>query len=172
MADPFLGEVRIFPYNFAPNGWAPCNGQMVQVRMNTALFSILGTTYGGDGKTTFALPNLQDSVPVGMGQGPGLTPRQLGETGGEANVTLLSTEIPSHTHTLSVAFTDGELSDPSNNYLSAETKTFPYTPAGNSVVMSPMAIGPAGSGLPHENRQPYLAFWFCIAVQGIFPTRS
>jgi microcystin-dependent protein len=176
MSDPFVAEIRIFPFNFAPKGWAFCNGQLMPISQNTALFSLLGTTYGGDGKSTFALPNLQGSTPMQQGQGPGLSQRFLGEQAGEENVTLLVTEMPAHTHTAMAASNSGSpLPSPVGNAWSSGLKTGPslYAPSsGNDVAMSPVAVSISGGSLPHNNMMPYLTLNFCIALQGIFPPRT
>ena len=174
MADPFVAEIRIFPFNFAPRGWAWCDGQLLPLSQNTALFSLLGTTYGGDGKSTFALPNLQGSAPMHPGQGPGLSLHDLGETGGSETVTLLGSEMPAHTHGLRDHDLDlGELNAPANNRVLAKSANATvYTGATNLIAMAPMALPPAGGGLPHNNMQPYLAFYFNIALQGVFPPRT
>jgi microcystin-dependent protein len=175
MANPFLAEIRIFAGNFAPRGWALCNGQLMPISQNTALFSLLGTTYGGDGKSNFALPNLQGSAPLQAGQGPGLTLRDLGETGGEQTVTLLQTEMPAHFHTAQ-ASSSGGLASPVNNAWGGSLKGFagaysPSVPASN-VQMSPLGLSIAGGNLPHNNMPPYLGLTFIIALQGVFPARS
>lgn len=177
MANPFVAEIRIFAGNFAPSGWALCNGQILPISQNTALFSLLGTTYGGDGKSNFALPNLQGSAPIGFGQGPGLTLRDLGETGGEPTITLLQTEMPAHTHTAR-ASTAGGADTPNNNYWGesklGKTPLNVYAPSNpaNNVSMSPFAITTVGDNLPHNNLPPYLGLTFIIALQGVFPPRS
>jgi microcystin-dependent protein len=182
MSDPFVAEIRIFPFNFPPKGWAFCNGQLLPISQNTALFALLGTTYGGDGKSTFALPDMQDAAPMQPGQGQGLSLRDLGEMSGTESVTLLLTEIPLHPHQLSGS--DGDATDPGNvptNELPAkgfwDTGTaggiigaYSSTAPGNSL-MAPQALSLAGGGLPHNNMQPYLTLNFCIALQGIFPQR-
>lgn len=175
MADPFVAEIRIFGFNFAPKGWAFCNGQILPLSQNTALFSLLGTTYGGDGKSNFALPNLQGSVPMHPGQGPGLSLHDLGEMAGTETVTLLSTEMPSHNHGVGAqAIPLGGLVTPSANTLNrpASGNLF-FTPGSASIAaMAATAIGPAGNGLPHNNMQPYLTLNFCIALQGVYPPRN
>ena len=173
MADPFVAEIRIFPFNFAPKGWAWCNGQLLPISQNTALFSLLGTTYGGDGKSTFALPNLQGSAPIHAGQGPGLSLYDLGQTGGTDTVTLLQSEIPSHTHSLMANTTTATKSLPTGNSFAKGSSMTPYlAPAGAPLVnMAAQAISPAGGGLPHNNLMPYLTLYFNIALQGVFPAR-
>jgi microcystin-dependent protein len=175
MSNPFVAEIRIFAGNFAPTGWATCDGQLLPISQNTALFSLLGTTYGGDGKSTFALPNLQGSAPLQQGQGPGLSLRDLGEIGGEQTVTLLQTEMPAHIHT-AVAAAGAGLPDPTNNAWASGAKGFGniYSPSvqANNVQMNPFALSIAGGNLPHNNMMPYLCLTFIIALQGVFPPRS
>jgi len=175
MSEKFVAEIRIFAGNFAPTGWATCDGQLLPISQNTALFSLLGTTYGGDGKSTFALPNLQGSAPLQQGQGPGLSLRDLGEIGGEQNVTLLQTEMPAHNHTAVAASGTGQ-PDPTSNAWASGAKGFgsiysPSVPASN-VQMSPAALSINGSSQPHNNMMPYLCLTFIIALQGVFPPRS
>ncbi|MBL0386545.1 phage tail protein [Tumebacillus sp. ITR2] len=178
MSDQFLGEIRVFAGNFAPKGWAFCNGQLLPISQNTALFSILGTQYGGDGKVTFALPNLQGTAPMCQGAGAGLTPRSMGELVGSENVTLLTTEIPSHTHQAKAIAGAGNATDPSNHYW-AETpfegrhpvQTPLYAPTPDQT-LSPAALSASGGSQPHNNMQPYLALNFIIAMEGIFPPRG
>lgn len=175
MADPFVGEIRVFPFNFAPLGWAMCNGQLLPISQNTALFSLLGTQYGGNGTSNFALPNLQGSVPLGWGQGPGLTDRFIGEVGGNASVSLLVSEIPTHSHSIQCAATAGNSSNPTGAVFGSASRGKPpaYAPsAGTPVILSAAAVATAGNGLPHDNMPPYLALNFCIALQGVFPARS
>ncbi len=178
--DPFVGEIRIVPFNFAPSGWALCNGQLLPISQNTALFSLLGTTYGGNGSTNFALPNLQGSVPMNAGSGPGLSPRVLGETGGVAAVALSASQMPLHSHTLqgstitattgvpssavALGIPPGSARHPSNLYKAGAVTT--------SVTLDASAIRPAGGGTAHNNMQPYLTLNFIIALQGVFPARS
>lgn len=173
MSNPFVAEIRIFAGNFAPTGWALCDGQLMPISQNTALFSLLGTTYGGDGKSNFALPNLQGSAPLQAGQGPGLSLRDLGETGGEQNVTLLDSEMPAHNHGVQAAGTPDQLT-PVNNAWASGQKGFGnvYAPPGNNVQMNPAALSVAGGSLPHNNMPPYLCLTFIIALQGVFPARS
>ena len=169
MANPFVAEIRIFPFNFAPKGWTFCDGQLMPISQNTALFSLLGTTYGDDGKSNFALPNLQGSVPMHPGGGPGLTLRDLGETGGSDQVTLLVQETPPHTHSLMATTAAADDNDPGGNTLARPTSSM-YAPLGPAFSMG-NALLPAGGNLPHNNMQPYLALFFCIALQGVFPPR-
>jgi microcystin-dependent protein len=175
MSNPFVAEIRIFAGNFAPTGWATCDGQLLPISQNTALFSLLGTTYGGDGKSTFALPNLQGSAPLQQGQGPGLSLRDQGEIGGEQNVTLLQTEMPAHIHTAVAAAGTGQ-PDPTNNAWASGAKGFGsiYSPSvqASNVEMNPFALSITGGNLPHNNMMPYLCLTFIIALQGVFPPRS
>lgn len=177
MADQFVAEIRIFAGNFAPKGWALCNGQLMPISQNTALFSLLGTTYGGNGTSNFALPNLQGSAPIGAGQGPGLSLRDLGETGGEQAVTLLSSEMPVHSHA-AMASTSGGLDSPAGHAW-GESKlgktplnVYAASNANTNVPMSPSALAITGGSLPHNNMPPYQCLTFIIALQGIFPPRS
>jgi microcystin-dependent protein len=172
MSDPFVAEIRIFPFNFAPTGWAFCNGQLLPLSQNTALFSLLGTTYGGDGKSTFALPNLQGSVPMQPGQGPGLSLHDLGEQSGSENVTLLQSEMPSHPHGLQASPGLAAGRDPTSAAMARSRNGTAYGPNGSLVTMNVQAIGITGNSNPHNNMQPYLTLNFCIALQGIFPSRS
>jgi microcystin-dependent protein len=170
MADPFVAEIRIYPFNFAPTGWAFCNGQIMPISQNTALFSLLGTTYGGDGKSTFALPNLQGSAPLHPGQGQGLSLYDLGQQGGAETVTLLQSEMPFHTHSLVFSEEPGNANNPENNtYGTGETI---YADPNNLVQMAFQSLAVAGGSLPHNNMMPYLTLNFCIALQGVFPPRG
>ena len=173
MADPFVAEIRIFPFNFAPKGWAFCNGQLLPISQNTALFSLLGTTYGGDGKSNFALPNLQGQAPMHPGQGPGLSLYVLGQTGGSATVTLLQTNLPSHSHAMSAVNQPGEDASPANEALarSVGASLYQTTTDANVVQYAPSAVSPTGGGQPHNNLMPYLTLNFNIALQGVFPAR-
>lgn len=173
MADPFVAEIRIFPFTFAPQGWARCDGQLLPLSQNTALFSLLGTTYGGDGKSNFALPDLQGRAPMHPGQGPGLSPHHLGEEGGTETVTLLASEIPAHSHTLRAY--DG---DPADSNVPAPTASLGPSTGGRlyqdsaDTTLDPLALAPVGGGQPHNNMQPYLTLHFNIALQGVYPPRS
>ena len=172
--DPFIGEIRVVGFNFAPKGWAFCNGQLLPILQNTALFSLLGTTYGGDGRSTFALPNLQGCAPMHPGQGPGLSIHDLGETGGAASVTLLDTEMPAHSHGLKALLTPGTTASPAGaSFAKAPGTTSLYGPAsGTPTTLSSQALNVTGGSLPHNNMQPYLTLNFVIAMQGVFPPRS
>src|SRR3954454_11982936 len=175
MADPFVAEIRIFPFNFAPKGWAFCDGQILPLSQNTALFSLLGTTYGGDGKSNFALPNMQGNAPMHPGQGPGLSLHDLGETGGSDTVSLLESEVPSHSHGLMSQNLAGNRTSPVANALGRASAGAPYlpgSPAPALVNMSDNALAPAGGDQPHNNMQPYLTLNFCIALQGVYPPRT
>jgi microcystin-dependent protein len=171
--DPFVAEIRIYPFNFAPKGWAFCDGQILPLSQNTALFSLLGTTYGGDGRSNFALPNMQGSAPMHPGQGPGLSLHDLGEAGGSDTVTLLDSEMPLHTHDMKAAPLAATAQTPSPTVGLGRSRGFgAYAPATSLVALSPQAISPTGGGLPHNNLMPYLALNFCIALQGVFPPRG
>lgn len=172
MADPFVAEIRIVPFNFAPKGWAWCDGQLLPLSQNTALFSLLGTTYGGNGKSNFALPDLQGRAPMHPGQGPGLSLHDLGETGGSETVTLLESEIPSHSHAVSVSASDATEPSPAGQLFAKGIGIGYYGVPGALTQLSPNAIAPAGGDQPHNNLQPYLTFYFCIALQGVFPPRG
>jgi microcystin-dependent protein len=172
MADPFVAEIRIFPFNFAPKGWAWCDGQLMPLSQNTALFSLLGTTYGGDGKSNFALPDLQGRAPMQPGQGPGLALHDLGETGGSESVTLLESETASHSHAVIVSTQLALENTPINQNAAAGDGVNLYAPAGALVAMAGQTLAPTGGDQPHNNRQPYLTFYFAIALQGVFPPRT
>jgi microcystin-dependent protein len=174
MADPFVAEIRIFPFNFAPKGWAWCNGQLLPLSQNTALFSLLGTTYGGDGKSNFALPDLEGAAPMHPGQGPGLSLHDLGETGGSETVTLLASEIPAHSHTVSGSNGPAILQTPAADSVlgRANNNVYQDNVSANLVQLAPEALAPAGGSQPHNNMQPYLTLYFNIALQGVFPPRT
>jgi microcystin-dependent protein len=178
VTEPYIGEIQIFGFNFNPYGFAFCNGATMAIQQNTALFSLLGTTYGGNGQTTYQLPNFTGRAAVSQGQGNGLTPRELGEVFGSANVSLLSTEVPAHTHGLNAysqtapgSGTGAPVSNGGLSFLAASTTTRTFNASPNTT-MAPGMLGPSnGASQPHENSQPYLALNFCIALQGIFPSR-
>jgi microcystin-dependent protein len=170
MTDQFLAEIRIFPFNFAPTGWAFGDGQILPLSQNTALFSLLGTTYGGNGISNFALPNMQGNAPMHPGQGPGLSLHDLGETGGSDTVTLLQTEIPSHSHNLTVDADDPLSKDPTNRFV-ANCAVNVFSTNSSDVQTSPASTSSAGGNQPHNNLQPYLTMNFWFALQGILPPR-
>jgi microcystin-dependent protein len=174
MADPFVAEIRIFPFNFPPKGWAFCDGQLLPISQNTALFSLLGTTYGGDGKSTFALPDLQGRTAMQAGQGPGLSLRDLGETGGADTVSLLVSEIPLHTHTLQADPDEGELGNPTPARALARSQNAAAYQSSTATLtaLHPSALSPTGGSLAHNNLPPYLTLYFNIALQGVFPPRT
>ena len=181
MADPFVAEIRIFPFNFAPKGWAFCDGQLLPLSQNTALFSLLGTMYGGDGKSNFALPNMQGNAPMFWGQGPGLSLHDEGEMSGTETVTLLESEIPSHSHSFTISQGPATTPSPSGSLVAkggwddgtnagvVATYIANVTP---TTTMNPLAVGPTGGDQPHNNMMPYLTLNFCIALQGVFPPRG
>ena len=174
MSDPFVAEIRMFGGNFAPKGWAECNGQLLPISQNTALFSLLGTFYGGDGKSTFALPNLEGSVPLGQGQGAGLSLYDLGQSGGSPTVTLSTSEMPIHTHTLRGNFNTADVNDPSPARALARSSPgtlYQSDTVNNLVNMNAGTLSVAGGSLPHNNMQPFLTVLFIIAQQGVFPAR-
>lgn len=175
MADNFLGEVRIFAGNFAPRGWALCNGQILPISQNTALFSLIGTFYGGNGTSTFALPNFQGNMPMHQGNGAGLTPRSVGETGGEQNVTLISSQLPQHNHTVNCADSGGTQVGASNGVWAKDGEARGkqlYSTAGANTQMNPAAFSGSSAITPHNNMSPYLVLNFLIALTGIFPSRN
>ena len=174
MAEPFIGQIIQTGFNFAPRGYATCDGQLLSIAQNTALFSLLGTTFGGDGRVTFGLPDLRGRVPVHQGQGPGLTNRTMGEASGEENHTLISTEMPMHNHLFMTSNVSGGLAKPNGSFLAAtsDTNTVFYRPTSDGSKLNPQAIGLAGGSQPHQNMQPYLVISFSIAMEGIFPSRN
>jgi microcystin-dependent protein len=180
MSEPFLGEIRMVGFNFAPTGWALCNGQLLPISQYTALFSLLGTFYGGNGTSNFALPNLQSRVPIHMGQGAGLSLYTIGQSGGVENVTLLATQMPAHNHLVAVNNAVGTVANPTNSILAegytgdsrSPTLLNNYTTAAATGNLAANAVSQAGGSQPHPNIQPYLCVNFIIALQGIFPSRS
>jgi microcystin-dependent protein len=172
MSNPFLGEIRIFGFNFAPRGWAFCNGQILAIAQNTALFALLGTTYGGNGQTTFALPDLRGRVPNHFGQGPGLSSYDLGEVSGSETVTLTPSTMPAHNHFIACSSDDATTADPSNAFPSAFTsKIYAASPTPGKLMNAAM-VTQVGGNQPHNNLQPFLTLNFCIALEGIFPSRN
>ncbi len=172
MSDQFVAEIRIFPFNFAPVGWATCSGQILPIAQNTALFSLVGVNFGGNGQQTFGLPNLGGAVPMNSGNGIGLTPRVVGESGGEATVTLLQSELPSHSHTVRCDTSGGNDYGPGGDYPSPDAGGDTEYAASTNAQMSPASLAATGGGQAHNNLQPYLVLTPCIALTGIFPSRS
>ena len=174
MSEPFIGEIRMVGFNFAPRGWALCNGQLLSIASNNALFSLLGTIYGGDGRTTFALPNLQGRVPMHYGSGAGLSPRLIGEAAGQEAVSLTEAQLPAHTHKARASSLKGNTNSPVGRVWSkdAGVQSATYTSNAADADMAAGAIAPAGGGQPHNNMPPYLAVNFIIALQGIYPARD
>jgi microcystin-dependent protein len=172
MADPFVAEIRMFGFNFAPRGWAFCDGQIMSLSQNTALFSLLGTTYGGDGKSTFALPDLRGSAPMFFGQGPGLSVHDIGEASGSETVTLLESEIPGHSHSYMASTQLGLENKAQGQDWAMGDGVNLYAAANPLAPMAAQALAPNGGGQPHNNMQPYLTVNFCIALQGVFPPRG
>lgn len=172
MADPFVAEIRIFPFGFAPKGWAWCDGQLMPISQNTALFSLLGTTYGGDGKTSFALPDLQGRAPMHPGQGPGLSLHDLGEQGGSDTVTLLESEMPAHPHVVAASESGGTERSPGDQLLAQGVGVSQYQTPGPTAGLAADAVAATGGDQPHNNLQPYLTVSFNIALQGVFPPRG
>ncbi len=180
MSEPFLGEIRMVGWNFAANGWALCNGQLLPISQNTALFSLLGTNFGGDGIRTFGLPNLQSCVPIHQGTGPGFSTYVMGQTGGVENVTLIASNMPQHNHLVGVSNLSGSVTDPTNAVLAQGNSgsgreavaTSNYVSTAATGTLSPATISMAGDSQPHSNIQPYLCVNFIIALTGIFPSRS
>jgi microcystin-dependent protein len=171
VADPFVAEIRIVPFNFAPRGWAICSGQILSISQNTALFSLLGTTYGGNGTTNFALPNFQGNLPLFWGQGPGLSNRQIGEMNGSPTVTLQTSELASHSHNVYSGAGAPSVAGPLNAALGSSPARH-YAAGATNTTMHLQAVQPAGNGIPHNNLSPYLVLNFVIALQGIYPARS
>ena len=172
MATPFLGSICMFGFNFPPRGWALCNGQLLPISQNTALFALLGTTYGGNGQTTFALPDLRGRVPIHFGQGPGLSNYDLGQVGGSENVTLTPSTMPAHTHSIACSSDDATTADPTNAFPSAFTSKIYAASATPGKFMNAAIASQIGGNQPHNNQQPYLVVNFCIALQGLFPSRN
>ena len=179
--DPYVGEVRLFGFNFAPVGWALCQGQILPISQYTALFSLLGTQYGGNGTTNFALPNLQGIVPIGQGQGPGLSPFSVGETGGAETVTLQYSDMPAHSHALNglpvhaantTPASGSSLSEGFGGSRGASYNVNTYTTNAPGTTINPAAVGTAGGSLSNDNMQPYLVMNWCIAINGVYPPRS
>lgn len=171
MAEGFIGEIRLFAGNFAPRGWALCNGQLLSIAQNTALFSILGTTYGGNGQTTFALPDLRGRVPLHPGTGPGLADRFLGESAGQETHTLLQSEMPAHGHQLNATANTATATSPAGGVLAQPARPA-YAAGGAASPMSASSLGNAGGSQPHNNMAPYLGLNFIICMEGIFPPRN
>ncbi len=171
MSNPLVGEIIMFGGNFAPAGWALCQGQLLAISQNDALFSLVGTTYGGDGQNTFGLPDLRGRVPIHYGQGPGLSTIQLGSNGGAEQVTLITNHLPPHTH-VPQASTNGTTDNPDGNYWANTSTGKAYAAAPGTVLMNVNAVGPTGGSQPHENMSPYLCVNYIIALYGIYPSRS
>jgi microcystin-dependent protein len=170
MSEPFVAEIRIFAGNFAPRGWAFCNGQLLPVSQNTALFSLIGTTYGGDGRTTTALPNLEGRAPMHPGRGPGLTSRRLGERGGTETVTLSEAQMPNHNHTVFATEEDIDATSPVGNHLASGNAI--YGNASDGTIMAEVTIPNTGGSQAHNNMQPFIAIDYIIALVGLYPSRS
>jgi microcystin-dependent protein len=169
MSDPYLGQIQSFGFNFAPRGWALCNGQVMNIATNTALFSLLGTMYGGNGQTTFALPDLRGRTSLHFGQGKGLSDYVIGEVGGSESITLITANLPAHNHTLNASSGAKLNNQPKANHLGGANI---YNAATIDSALAPDTIGLTGGGQPHENRQPFLVINWCIAMEGIFPSRN
>lgn len=174
--EPFLGMIGLFGFNYAPQYWAVCDGSLLPIAQNTALFSLLGTQYGGNGQTTFALPDLRGRTPIGQGQGPGLNPYTMGEMAGTETVTLIQSQMPAHNHMLNVSGSPADADSPSGNVLAvsaladgASVNTYGQT---INATANPQSIGVSGGTQPHPNMQPYLVMNYCIALQGIYPPRN
>jgi microcystin-dependent protein len=172
MSEPFIGQISLFAGNFAPKGWAFCNGQTMAIQQNSALFAIIGTTYGGNGQTTFQLPNLQGRVPIGFGSAPGLSSYQLGQAGGEEAHTLVVNEMPAHTHPVTIgASNEAPSANRPGGNIPAEATAY-SAPSAADATLGGVTAGLTGGGQPHNNMQPYLALNYIIALQGIFPARN
>lgn len=171
MADPFVGEIRILGCSFAPRGWATCEGQLLPISQNTALFSVLGMMYGGDGRSTFALPDLRGRAPMMWGDGPGLTDRSQGQAGGAATVTLDTSQMPAHNHRAAASTLDANSGAPAGNVAAISSGGTPYRNGPLDTALDPQTLGMAGADQPHDNRQPFLVLQFCIALQGVYPPR-
>jgi microcystin-dependent protein len=171
MSNPFVGEIRLFGGNFAPAGWAFCNGQLLSIAENETLFNLIGTTYGGDGQSTFALPDLRGRVPVHAGQGPGLSNYILGQSGGAEDVTLTADQIPAHSHVPQASAGAGGQASPAGNVW-ANSTNLPYSPNAPTAAMAAAAVGPAGGNQPHDNMVPFVAVSFIISLFGVFPTQN
>lgn len=169
--EPYIGQISMAGFNFAPRGWALCNGQLLSIAQNSALFSLLGVQFGGNGQTTFGLPDLRGRVPVHQGQGPGLTPRVMGELAGEENHTLITSEMPQHNHLVNVTSADSTAKNPTGN-IPGGTASPIYAVAPNGGFMNPQTLTLTGGNQPHNNMQPYQVISFIIALEGIFPSRN
>lgn len=172
MSEPFLAEIRMVGFNFAPRGWAFCDGQLLPINQNQSLYSLLGTTYGGDGRTTFALPDLRGRTPIHFGTADSGSSYQLGQKSGEETHTLSTAEMPGHSHALNASLSNATTAVPADNLLATTTTADVYNEANNLQAMNPASITPHGGGQAHENMQPFLALHFCIALRGLFPSRS
>lgn len=174
MSDPFYAEIRMFGFTYAPEGWAICDGQLLSVNQNQALFSLISNLYGGDGRNTFALPNLQGRMPLHKGQGLGLTPCYLGQVGGSTSVALQESQLPAHEHTVTTGYDKSDTNTPAaNTYMgqSVGTPAYNNTVSAPTVQMSASSLSPTGQSHPHQNMQPYLPMLFCICVDGYYPPR-
>ncbi len=171
MSEPFVGEIRMFAGNFAPRGWAFCDGQLMAVSQNDALFSLLGTIYGGDGRTTFGLPDMRGRIPVHAGQGPGLSPRNLGSKGGSEKETLTANQMPSHHHGMNVSSAPGDQQKPINRYMASSPTVRMFRPTPANVNLEPTMLTNTGGSRSHTNLMPYLCIHFIIALVGIYPSR-
>ena len=169
---PFIGEIKLFAGNFQIQGHAYCQGQLMSIAQNEALFALIGTTYGGDGQTTFGLPDLRSRIPIHEGTGQGLSLRTIGEMGGAENVTLIPGQLPAHTHAMSCNSGTGNSANPANNFWAAQPALLQYDPAGTASPLKANAISISGGSQPHENLQPYLTINYLIALEGIFPGRN